>query len=399
MKCKITNNEINEFMNFGQMPLANGFLNKDKFKDEFFYKMSVGFSEEISLFQLNDHPSPQKMFNEKYPFFTSGSKFMINHFSEYCTWVKNSYLKEGNKVVEIGSNDGTMMQFFNEVGCDICGFEPSKSAADISKSKNLNTFVEFFTENNVKDNLKNSKYKIDAIVAANAICHVPNLIDLIKGVDYLLSKEGVFIFEEPYLGSMYEKTSYDQIYDEHIFIFSISSIKKIFELFNFKLVEAVPQITHGGSMRYVIARKENNKINENSNLQNQLSYEKKKNIDNIDGCLGFKKNCEKSRFNLIEKISSIKKKGKIICGYGATSKSTTVLNYCDIGEESIDCIYDTTPEKINKYSPGKHIPIKDFKDFYSNYPDYVYLFAWNHKEEIFKKESDYKGEWFSHVEI
>ena len=152
-------------------------------------------------------------------------------------------------------------------------------------------------------------------------------------------------------------------------------------------------------MRYVVARKENNKINENSNLQSQLLYEKKKNIDNIDGCLSFKKNCEKSKFSLIEKISTIKKKGKIICGYGATSKSTTVLNYCDIGKDSIDCIYDTTPEKINKFSPGKHIPIKDFKEFYSNYPDYVYLFAWNHKEEIFKKERDYKGKWFSHVEI
>ena len=134
------------------------------------------------------------------------------------------------------------------------------------------------------------------ICAANAICHIPNIKDTIKSIDYLLSEKGVFVFEEPYLGSMYNKTSYDQIYDEHIYMFSVSSIYKIFKLFDFDLINVIPQETHGGSMRYVIARKNSYKIN--SQVYKILKYEKLKNIDNIKGCIKFKKNCEESKKNL-----------------------------------------------------------------------------------------------------
>ena len=123
--------------------------------------------------------------------------------------------------------------------------------ANKRKINTINKFFNFKTANN----LKKFKNKTDLICAANAICHIPNLKDLIKGIDILLSKKGIFVFEEPYLGSMYKKTSYDQIYDEHIFMFSITSIKKIFDLFNFELINVQKQKTHGGSMRYVIARK------------------------------------------------------------------------------------------------------------------------------------------------
>ena len=132
------------------------------------------------------------------------------------------------------------------------------------------------------------KKKTDLIIAANAICHIPQLNDLIKGVDNLLNKTGLFIFEEPYLGSMFEKTSYDQIYDEHIFMFSATSVKKIFNLHNFELINIVPQKTHGGSMRYVIARKSIYKIKKN--VSKQLDYENRNNINSIKGCLKFKKN-------------------------------------------------------------------------------------------------------------
>ena len=141
------------------------------------------------------------------------------------------------------------------------------------------------------------KNNVQIISAANAICHVPNLISLIKGVDFLLSKKGLFIFEEPYLGSMFEKASYDQIYDEHIFMFSLSSIKKIFNLYNFELIDAIPQKTHGGSMRYVVGRKKIHK--KTKRLNKLLLNEKRKNIDNYKGCLNFKKKCEDSKRKLI----------------------------------------------------------------------------------------------------
>ena len=271
MICKITNKTIKPFMSFGKMPIANGFIEEKNFSKEFFYNMEVGFNEEISLFQLNDHPKPEKMFNENYPFFTGSSEFMKNHFKEYAKFVKK-YLKPNSRIIEIGSNDGTFLKNFTSSYEKIIGFEPSKNVADKSIENQVPTINGFFNLENVK---KLGEYigNTDLICASNVICHIPDLNNLIESIDLLLSRDGVFIFEEPYLGSMFEKVSYDQIYDEHIFIFSATSVLKIFERFNLYLVDAIPQKTHGGSMRYIIKRK--NHIKE-KNLSDILNLEKKK---------------------------------------------------------------------------------------------------------------------------
>ena len=398
MICKITQKKIKPFMSFGKMPIANGFIKKKNFKKEYFFKMEVGFSKDISLFQINEHPKPSQMFNKSYPFFTGSSKFMELHFKNYANWLLKNYGKNIRNLLEIGSNDGTLLKNFKNKKINIVGYEPSKNVAKISRIRGIKTINKFFNYNNVRKN-KSLIKKTDVICAANAICHVPNLKDLIKSVDLLLSEKGIFVFEEPYLGSMYKKKSYDQIYDEHIFIFSVSSIKKIFNLFNFELINAIPQKTHGGSMRYVIARKGYYKIN--NKVDRILSKEKKSNISNFKGCIKFKKDCEKSKKDLISSLKILKKKGKKIAGYAATSKSTTVLNYCKIGPNIIDFICDTTKEKIGKYSPGMHIPIVSMQYFYKNLPDTAILLAWNHKKEIFKKERKYKNKlkWISHVKL
>ena len=398
MICKITGKKIKPFMSFGKMPIANGFLKKKDFKNEFTFEMEVGFSKKISLFQLNDHPKPSKMFNKNYPFFTSSSKYMVNHFKNFSKWIKKNYFKDDVNVIEIGSNDGSFLKNFKSVKNNILGVEPSKNVATYANKRGVETINKFFTYNTAKS-LKKFKKNTQIICAANAICHIPDLKDLIKGIDTLMSKKGIFVFEEPYLGSMYKKTSYDQIYDEHIFMFSVSSIKKIFELFNFELINVQPQSTHGGSMRYVIARKGAYKID--NVVSRSLSYEKKKFIDKLKGCLIFKKKCEISREKLRNKILSIKKLNKTIAGYAATSKSTTILNYCGIDNSHIDFICDTTKEKINKYTPKTHIPIFNVNYFRNNLPDYTFLFAWNHKKEIYKKEKKIlkKTKWFAHINI
>ena len=311
---------------------------------------------------------------------------------------QKKYFKNAKNIIEIGSNDGTFLKNFKSKKTNILGIEPSKNVALIAKKNKISTLNKFFTFNNVKK-LTKFKQKTDLICAANAICHIPNLKDLIKGVDILLSKKGVFIFEEPYLGSMYEKTSYDQIYDEHIFIFSLSSIKKVFALFNFELIDVEKQTTHGGSMRYVVARKGEYKIKKV--VKKFLSFEKKKHIDSTIGCLRFKRNCEISKMKLRKKILNIKKQRKSIAGYAATSKSTTILNYCGINNSHIDFICDTTKDKIGKFTPKTHIPIVNVDYFRKNIPDFTFLFAWNHKDEIFRKEKKIlnKTNWFAHINI
>ncbi len=399
MNCKITNKKISPFMSFGKMPIANGFIEKKDFDNEFFFNMEVCFAEDISLFQLKDHPSPEQMFNNKYPFFTGSSEYMKKHFSTYAKFIKENYLKNKSKIIEIGSNDGTFLENFKDSNLDYVGFEPSSNVAEIANKKGIKTLNNFFNLNSI-EHINKFKNKTDVIYAANVICHVPNLPDLIKSVDRLLSQEGVFIFEEPYLGAMFEKTSYDQIYDEHIFMFSGSSVQKIFNLFDLELIDLIKQPTHGGSMRYVVARKGVHKIN--FNVAKILDEEKFNDLDNNNFCEKFKVNCENSKMKLKKLLNDHKNNGKKIAGYAATSKSTTILNYCGIGTDIIDYICDTTDEKINKYSPGMHIPIVPVDYFRSNPPDIAYLFAWNHKQEIFNKETEFtkkNKKWISHVDL
>ena len=385
-------------MSFGKMPIANGFLKKKFFKKEFFFKMEVGFSKDLSLFQLNDHPAPKLMFNKNYPFFTSSSKYMVDHFKKYSIWIKKNYFKNIKNIIEIGSNDGSFLKNFKSKNVNILGIEPSKNVANVAKKNGINTINKFFSYKTSKD-LKKFKKRTDIIIAANAICHIPNLKDLIKGLDNLLTKKGLFIFEEPYLGSMYNKISYDQIYDEHIYMFSATSVKKIFNIFGFDLIDILPQITHGGSMRYVVGRKHIHKIKKR--VHRRLEYEKSKNISTFKGCMKFKKDCENSKKKLRKKINMILKSGKNIAGYAATSKSTTILNYCGINHKHINFICDTTKTKVGKFTPGTHIPIVNMSYYRKNIPDYTFLFAWNHKKEIFNKEKKLlkKTKWIAHIDI
>jgi methylation protein EvaC len=181
-------------------------------------------------------------------------------------------------------------------------------------------------------------------------------------------------------------------------MFSLLSVREIFKKFNFELIDAYPQITHGGSMRYVVARKGSRKISSRVNkiIKKEISMK----MNSIKSCIKFKKQCEQSRERFRKKLFNLKSLGKKLYGYAAAAKSTTILNYCDIGQEIIDCIVDSTKEKIGKFSPGKHIPIVATKYFRTNPPDVGVLFSWNHKKEIFEKEKKFikgGGQWVWHT--
>ena len=398
MNCKVSGKKIKHFMSFGKMPMANGFLDKKNFKKEFFYKLDVGFCKKNYLLQVNDHPKSPHIFNNNYPFYTNKSIYMVRHFKNYFKWVKKKFLNKKSKVVEVGSNDGSFLKNFKKDNFEHLGFEPSKNVADYSRKNNrVNVFNGFFNTNNVKK-FKQYKSKTDLICAANVICHIPNLKEVIKSIDYLLSKKGVFVFEEPYLGSMLEKNSYDQIYDAHVFIFSLHSVRSIFNDFGFDLIDTIAQKTHGGSMRYVIAR--SNQRNIKASVKRLINKEKKLKLNKIETFYKFKKSCEVSKKNFIKKLNDYKTKGKKIAGYAASAKSTTVFNYCNIGSNIVDYIADSTKEKIGKFSPGKHIPIVSINHFRKYPPDIAILCSWNHKNEIIRKEKNFRiigGKWISHV--
>ena len=148
--CKITKEKLLPIMSFGKMPIANGFIEEKNFSKEFYFNMEIGFSENLSLLQLMDHPKPEMMFNENYPFFTSSSSFMINHFQDYSKWIMDNYPNNNKKLIEIGSNDGTFLQNFKNKNFETIGFEPSSNVSEIATKKGLNSVNEFFNTENVK---------------------------------------------------------------------------------------------------------------------------------------------------------------------------------------------------------------------------------------------------------
>jgi methylation protein EvaC len=206
------------------------------------------------------------------------------------------------------------------------------------------------------------------------------------------------MFEDPYLGDVIAKTSYDQIYDEHVFLFSALSIQYLFGLQGMELIDVFPQKTHGGSMRYVLAHQGAYSVK--PSVTELIAKEKAQGLDRLDTFRAFGRNVQRSRQELRGLLNQLKTEGKRVAGYGATSKSTTILNYCGIGPDLIEFISDTTPIKQGKFSPGMHIPVVPYETFKSNPPDYAILFAWNHAEEIMAKEQEYMasgGKWIVHV--
>lgn len=397
-KCLICNTPIRPFMSFGKMPLANGFLTPDRFTDEYFFELKIAFCFNCGMFQLIKQPDREKMFNENYPFFSGTSKEMAVHFQEFAEHVKKDYLYSQDPfVVEIGSNDGIMLKHFANTGIRHLGIEPSENVAQVAIDNHINTMSKFFDEDCARQIAKEYG-QVDAFLGANVMCHIPYLHSIVEGIRTLLKSDGVVIFEDPYLVDIIKKTTYDQIYDEHVFLFSVSSIKYLFEQYGMEVIDIEPQETHGGSMRYVIAHKEAYPVSDN--VLSQLEKEKTMGLDKPETYVTFRKNCEHSRDSLMALLNDIRKQGKRIVGYAATSKSTTIINYCGITTEQIEFICDTTPVKQGKFSPGAHIPVRPYEEFLAEYPDYALLFAYNHAKEIMAKEQKFiesGGKWIVYV--
>ncbi|MBT4889822.1 MAG: class I SAM-dependent methyltransferase [Rhodospirillales bacterium] len=397
--CRTCNNPIEAFMTLGHMPFANGFLSPEQYDQEYFFDLDPAFCSKCGTFQIVEQPNPEKMFHENYVFFTRTSKHMVEHYGRYANWVQETWLddEDASFVVEIGSNDGALLENFATQGIKHLGVEPSGNVADVARSHGVSTLTSFFGEDSAKEVLREHG-PADAIMAANVMCHIPDLHGVAKGVCTLLKKKGVLIFEDPYLGEMVERTSYDQIYSDHVYIFSAGAVRSIFEPHGLELIDVLPQITHGGSMRYVFARKGERSVS--SNVGKLLSHEDELGLSNPATFDRFKSNCETSREQLVSLLQRFKQEGKRVIGYGASAKSTTVLNYCQIGPDLIEFISDTTPIKQGKYSPGMHIPVRPYSEFKENYPDVALMFTWNHSVEILENEAEFiqsGGQWIVYV--
>src|SRR5579885_1287933 len=398
-RCRVCDAPISAFMSFGRMPIANGFLAAEEIANEYFFELAPAFCSQCSMFQLIEQPQPDKMFHGQYAFYSSTSRYMQLHFEAFAKAVMADVLpgRADPFVVELGSNDGIMLRHFYERGIRHLSVEPSQNVADVARGRGIRTISAFFNRKLAQD-IVAEHGRADVMLAANVMCHIPDLPGVAAGARHLLKPDGVFIFEDPYLGDMIAKTSYDQVYDEHVFIFSATSIARAFAPHGLELVDVAPQITHGGSMRYTLAPKGSRPAS--ARVAEQLAKERAQGLDRLETYQRFKENCEHSRARLMQTLEQLRKQGRRVVGYGATSKSTTVTNYCGITPQHVEFISDTTPIKQGKLSPGAHIPVRPYDEFTRAYPDYALLFAWNHAAEIREKEQAFLaagGRWIVYV--
>ena len=385
------------FLNLGRQPLANSFLKDIKEKtlrNEFFYNLKICFNTKNYLVSIKRPVNPKKQYTDKYAHRASESKTMRLAFKDVAKKLFKRFRPKS--IMEIGSNDGVFLKNFNKKS--VIAVEPCKNLARITK-KLFKTYDEFWNLRLSNKLLKEKKGEIDLIFSANTISHIPNLEETFKGISKILSKNGVLVIEDPSLLKVLQNNSYDQFYDEHVYVFSSISINNIIKKYGLRLFDIEHLTTHGGSNRYYIC-KEKGKYKQSLRLKRALKKELSYKLDKIKSYYKFSKRVKLSRKKLFKLIVSLKKRHKKIISYGATYKSTTVFNYCRINSRMIDYVTDTTLNKQGKYTPGTHIKIISPKDGINDNIDYAFLGAWNFKKEIFKKEKNFLrrgGRFITHV--
>jgi methylation protein EvaC len=397
-RCRLCASRLDPFISLGRMPIANAFLPSDAFSREFFFELGAGFCARCAMPQLMESVPRERMFNDHYPFFTSSSARMALHFEDFARQVMRERLAPRDPfVVEIGSNDGTFLRHFAERGVRHLGIEPSSNVAMAAEARGVRSLRRFFGEDVARE-IARDDGPADVILAANCFCHIHDLHGLAKGIDLLMKPRGVLIFEDPYLGDIIANTAYDQIYDEHVYYFSIDGVARWVGRYELEVVDVTRQRVHGGSMRYTVARRGVFPVS--PSVSTLLGEESRAGLNRPETYERFCARVENSREALVGLLRGLKRQGRRVAGYGATSKSTTVLNYCGINHDLVEFISDTTPLKQEKFSPGMHIPVRPHSQFVSRYPDRALLFAWNHAAEIMQKERAFRGaggKWIGYV--
>ncbi len=373
-----------DFLDLGQQPLANYYLRKNQIKNkERTYRLIICFNDESKLVSIKKTFSSKMMFNNKYPYRSSMSKTMQKSFKQLAEQIKKKF--HPKKILEIGSNDGSFLKNFDKK--ITIGIEPCSNVEKITKKLKFNTIPEYWNIKQASKILK--KYnKIDLIYSANTISHIKNLDDVFNSINLVLSQNGILIIEDPSLLECLKRNTYDQFYNEHIYVFSYIALTNILKKYKLEIFRIENLDIHGGSNRYFIK-----KLDSKRKIQSSVLKQKKKEIkyglNKKSTYFSFKQRVEKSKEKLVSIFKKCKIKNKKIIGYGATAKSTTILNYCKINSSTIDYFLDTTEDKQNKYTPGTKIEIKKYSGFIDNDVDYVFLGAWNFKKEIFKKEKKF----------
>ena len=384
-QCRICGNKkLHPILNLGKTGLADTFVTSRNARDKK-YPLNLAVCTKCWLVHLVDIIPATELFNDTYAFYTGASPSSIQYFKDYANDIKKRFPEQSKgSVVEIASNDGTLLKNFKKYSRNILGIEPTANTAKVANDQHINTEVMFFNDKNSEEILKKYGFA-DILMANNVVAHVDDLHDFIEGARLLLDSNGVFVFEVQYFPYLLFRNQFDHVYHEHHSFFSFSPLKRLLAMHNLKVIDVNDKDVQGGSLR-VYATHHNSSMKATKRVDQLLKVEKKIGLNDLKTYESFQYRVEYTKMRLLILILDLRSKGKKIVGYGASAKGNTLLTYCGFTTAIIPYIEDLTAFKIGKYTPVTHIPVVLPK---KDRPDYYLLLVWNYLPGILKREKKY----------
>ncbi|MFX0087439.1 MAG: class I SAM-dependent methyltransferase [Candidatus Hodarchaeota archaeon] len=376
--CRICNNlNIQEFLDLGDQPFANALLTSITDK-ELFYPLSLSWCPDCNLVQLNHTADPKELFSE-YVWVTSTSKTAQEYSNKFYSEILNRKIPlDGGYVLEIASNDGTFLKPFLNNGYKVLGVDPAQNIVDIANKSGVPTICRFFGVKAAKE-IIDKEGKARVVVARNVLPHVANLHDFVEGLYVSLEEEGLLVIEVHYAKIILKELHYDSVYHEHLCYFTIKSIEKLLNRHGLFIVDLNQSPISGGSLVLYVKKK---KEKQSQIVRMIKNTEEKEKINELSSWLQFALRVQDHKIKLLEILEKMKYNNKLVVGYGASARSSTLLNFCGINEEYIITIADQNILKQNMYTAGTHIKIDSPENVLKINPSAVFIIAWNFADEI-----------------
>jgi SAM-dependent methyltransferase len=374
------------FADLGMCPIANSLVTEENVaRMEPFYPLRALVCERCFLVQSDEFETPEGIFSD-YTYFSSYSTSWLAHASAYADrMVDRLSLGEGSTVVEIGSNDGYLLQYFHRRGIRVIGVEPARNVAQEAIVKGIPTIVRFFGAELAGELVGESS--ADLMIANNVLAHMPDVNNFVSGMKLLLKPDGVITVEFPHLMRLVEENQFDTIYHEHFSYYSFGTVIRIFERHGLRVFDVEELPTHGGSLRVYVCNAEAEGKPASDGVAELAARELAAGYEDLEVYTSFGQRMAATKRQVLRCLIDAKDEGKTIVGYGAPAKGTTLLNYCGIGRDLLDYTVDKSPHKQGAYLPGVHIPIREPDEIRRTRPDYVFILPWNLKDEIMDEMS------------
>jgi 2-polyprenyl-3-methyl-5-hydroxy-6-metoxy-1,4-benzoquinol methylase len=386
-KCNFCKSPLTQtFCDLGTSPVSNSFIKPENAQaPEPFYPLHVYACSECFLVQLPEHKSAGEIFTDDYVYFSSMSESWLAHSQAYCNTMRDRFaLTPANRVIEIASNDGYLLQYFRGMGIPVLGVEPSGNVAEIARRKGVETMVRFFGIQ-LATELKESGVQADLLLGNNVLAHVPDINNFVAGLAIALKPEGAITMEFPHLLRLVDGVQFDTIYHEHFSYLSLTAVQRIFAAHGLVVFDVEELSTHGGSLRVFAAHRGSRQAKESARVEDLLAREKASGLTDVSRFADFAEKVKEAKRALLAFLIEAKRNGKKIAAYGAAAKGNTLLNYCGVRTDFMDFVVDRAESKQGRLLPGTRIPVLAPEAIAAAKPDYLIILPWNLREEIIAK--------------